>query len=86
MKSENSQQNVCEFRDEAVWLCIQLKAEVDLYKAGEMRNQNLQNSARLAKGACKPGKTHLIHPAWYPAVDHYRGFCGLHNVSDKTPR
>ncbi len=57
MKSENSQQNDCEFWDEAVWLCT--KAEVDLCKAEEMRNQKLQNSVRLPKRACKPGKTSL---------------------------
>ncbi len=57
MKSENSQQNDCEFRDEVVWLCT--KAEVDLCKAEEMRNQKLQNSVRLPKRACKPGKNSL---------------------------
>ncbi len=40
-----------------VWLCT--KAEVDLCKAEEMRNQKLQNSVRLPKRACKPGKTSL---------------------------
>lgn len=47
MKSENSQRNDCEFRDEAVWLCT--KAEVDLCKAEEMRNHKLQNCMQTRK-------------------------------------
>jgi len=44
MKSENSQQNDCELRDEAIWLCTQWKAEVDLCKAEEMRNHKKQKN------------------------------------------
>ncbi len=49
MKSENSQQNDCEFRDEVVWLCT--KAEVDLCKAEEWETKNSRNSVRLPKRA-----------------------------------
>lgn len=84
MKSENSQQNDCESRDEAVWLCT--KAEVDLCKAEEMRNQKLQNSVRLPKHACKPGENSLNPACVLIVMNGYTVFCELRNVSDETPR